>query len=256
MRGTYVQMVLEPDPVDPHEGLIRGSELSQLAVERHPSGFAFLDHVLGGGFALGCSYCCAGEPGIGKSTLATQVAARVTPSLYVAGEEGAYGLRERAGRLGALPDDFFITPETRLDRILAYIAEGDFQLVVVDSIQTLHALEVSGRPGSPSQLVACTLALHTLAHQTDTIVWMLCHVTKDGDPAGPKAIEHLVDCMMMVESLEGVEACRGIQTSKNRLGPAPLRSIAGVTETGAWSDAVTRPPSTSASASSRRPTRP
>ena len=132
LRGSHVMMTpAGATPRDAHQGLVRGTELDDLTIGRLLTGFPSLDRLLGGGLGVGASYCCAGEPGIGKSTLATQLAATVTPSLYVAGEEGVFGLRERASRIGALPHELLICAETRLDVILKYLEElRDLQRVL------------------------------------------------------------------------------------------------------------------------------
>ncbi|RIL07591.1 MAG: DNA repair protein RadA [Proteobacteria bacterium] len=188
---------------------------------RIPTGIGELDRVLGGGLVPGAVVLLGGEPGIGKSTLALQLAAslqqRGTPVLYVTGEESAEQIRLRAERLADLPEDLLVLAETRAEAIAEPWRASKPALVLVDSIQTLQTERVESAAGSVSQVRECAALLATAAKATHTAVVLVGHVTKDGALAGPRVLEHLVDVVLLFEGDRG-HAYRVLRAVKNRFG--------------------------------------
>ncbi len=191
-------------------------------VPRLPTGIPDLDRVLGGGLVPGSIVLLGGEPGIGKSTLLLQAAARLAERagrvLYVSAEESARQVRLRADRLCAVAAGLYILPETSLQKVLSVAEDGVYAAIVVDSIQTLASEESTGTPGSVSQVRECAARLAVLAKTTDVPVLLIGHVTKDGTLAGPKTLEHLVDAVLSFEG-ERFQSLRAVRALKNRFGP-------------------------------------
>ncbi len=187
-----------------------------------PSGLGELDRVLGGGLVAGAVILIAGEPGVGKSTLLLEVAARTAERgavLYVTGEESAAQVRMRAQRVGAMHDNLMLAAETDLGAVLAHIDQVAPRLIVVDSIQTIASAGTDGAPGGVSQVreVAGVL-IRTAKHRGITTI-LVGHVTKDGTVAGPRTLEHLVDVVVNVEG-DRHSRLRLVRAQKNRFGPA------------------------------------
>lgn len=179
-----------------------------------------VDTVLGGGFVAGSVTLIAGQPGIGKSTLLLQLASALGKSmsiLYVSGEESLHQVAMRAERLQAKSTQLQLAASSSTDDIAATIAKGDFRLVIVDSIQTVTAKDISSAPGSVSQITNSTHLLSVVAKQTNTALVLVGHVTKEGSIAGPKVLEHVVDVVLQLEGdrYGGFKLLRGI---KNRYG--------------------------------------
>jgi len=188
--------------------------------KRLKSGLADVDIVLGGGVVTGSVILLAGEPGIGKSTLLLQLADAVAAGhsvLYVSGEESVHQVGLRAKRLGAGNAKLQIASSTRVEDIEASIASGQFDLVVVDSIQTIGTNRLTSSPGSVSQITSCTTMLMQAAKQSNTAMLLVGHVTKEGSIAGPKLLEHIVDVVLQLEGdrYGGFKVLRGM---KNRFG--------------------------------------
>ncbi|GAA2567993.1 DNA repair protein RadA [Pseudonocardia hydrocarbonoxydans] len=185
-----------------------------------PSGVSELDRVLGGGIVPGAVVLLAGEPGVGKSTLLLEVAAKATGRvLYVTGEESAGQVRLRAERTGAVHDDLYLAAESDLGAIVAHIDELRPDLLVVDSVQTMSTSDVDGSPGGVTQTRAVTVALTGLAKDRGLPVLLVGHVTKDGNIAGPRVLEHLVDVVLSFEG-DKHSTLRMVRGVKNRFGPA------------------------------------
>lgn len=187
-----------------------------------PSGMGELDRVLGGGLVAGAVILIAGEPGVGKSTLLLEVAARTAengPVLYVTGEESASQVRMRAQRVGAMHDQLMLAAETELGAVLAHIDQVQPRLVVVDSIQTVSASGTDGAPGGVSQVREVAGALIRTAKLRGITMILVGHVTKDGNVAGPRTLEHLVDVVVNVEG-DRHARLRLVRAQKNRFGPA------------------------------------
>ena len=191
---------------------------------RHwPSGIDELDRVLGGGFVPGAVHLMAGEPGVGKSTLLLEVAARAASptrlALYVTAEESAAQVRLRAERIGALSDHLYLAAETDLSAVLGQIEATSPDLVVVDSVQTIGTALIDGSPGGVAQVREVAAALIRVAKDRGIALVLVGHVTKEGQIAGPRLLEHLVDVVLYVDG-ERHARLRMIRAVKNRYGPA------------------------------------
>lgn len=189
--------------------------------QRLPSTMRELDRVLGGGIVPGSLILFGGQPGIGKSTLLLQVAgglAREGPVLYVSGEESLGQIRLRGQRVGALLSSLHVLAETDLFRIEAAVEQVDPKLLIIDSIQTLNHPQLESVPGSVAQVREGGAFFLKLAKQRNIPVFLVGHVTKEGNLAGPKILEHLVDCVLYFEGDEhySYRILRGV---KNRFGP-------------------------------------
>jgi len=179
-----------------------------------------LDRVLGGGLVPGSVVLVGGEPGIGKSTLVLQIAARARtpgPILYVTGEESGEQLRLRADRLPAFPDSLLVLAETRVEALAEPWRERRPAIVLVDSIQTLHTERVESAPGSVAQVRESAALLAAMAKSQGAALVLVGHVTKEGAIAGPRVLEHLVDVVLTFEGDRG-HAFRILRASKNRFG--------------------------------------
>lgn len=178
-----------------------------------------LTRVLGGGIVPGSLVLFGGEPGIGKSTLMLQLALRLKnlKILYVSGEESEQQIKMRAERIGVTTESCFILQETNTQNIFQQIAMIEPQLVVIDSIQTLHTSYVDSSPGSVSQVRECAAEFLRFAKETNTPVFMIGHITKEGSLAGPKVLEHMVDTVLQFEG-DRNHVYRLLRATKNRFG--------------------------------------
>ncbi|WP_424932510.1 DNA repair protein RadA [Amaricoccus macauensis] len=206
----------------------RKVELSDLSVEdaelpRHTSGLGELDRVLGGGIVPASAILVGGDPGIGKSTLLLQAAAAFARSgqtaIYVSGEEAAAQIRMRAARLGLKDAPLKLAAETNLRDILTTLEAERPQLAIIDSIQTMWADNVESAPGAVSQVRAAAHELTTFAKRRGVAVILVGHVTKEGQIAGPRVVEHMVDTVLYFEGERGHQF-RILRAVKNRFGPA------------------------------------
>ena len=197
--------------------------LTEVSLERHPRQkfkSKELNRVLGGGIVPGSVTLVAGDPGIGKSTLlldAAADAASAGPTLYVTGEESASQVRLRADRLGINAHDLFLLPTTALNDIIGHVQELDPTLVIVDSIQTVYDEELPSEAGSLAQIRECARRLTQWAKSSHTPVVLTGHVTKGGDIAGPRVLEHVVDVVLYLEG-DPVSSYRLLRSVKNRFG--------------------------------------
>ncbi|PDT52449.1 MULTISPECIES: DNA repair protein RadA [Sinorhizobium] len=190
---------------------------------RIETGISELDRVTGGGFVRGSALLVGGDPGIGKSTVLMQAAAALSRRkhrvIYVSGEEAVAQVRLRAQRLGAADSDVLLAAETNVEDILATLAEGKRpDLVIIDSIQTLWSDTVDSAPGTVTQVRTGVQAMIRFAKQTGTAVVLVGHVTKEGQIAGPRVVEHMVDAVLYFEGDRG-HHYRILRTVKNRFGP-------------------------------------
>jgi DNA repair protein RadA/Sms len=196
------------------------SEVDIVDTPRQPSGIAELDRVLGGGFVPGSVILLGGDPGIGKSTLFLQCLAILSkdfPVLYISGEESLTQIAMRAKRLQLTIDQIWVAVETQVGSMLQYAQEKKPKLVVVDSIQTMVSDSVDATAGSVAQLRKGAQQWVQFAKQTDTTVLFIGHVTKDGQLAGPRVLEHMVDTVLYFEGAsEG--RFRMLRAVKNRFG--------------------------------------
>lgn len=194
-----------------------------LDAPRLPTSIAELDRVLGGGLVPGSAVLVGGEPGIGKSTLLLEAAAKLSgsrvPVVYLSGEEATAQVRMRAKRLGLERAQVALGTETNLANIIATLgSSAPPALVVIDSVQTLWSENIEAAPGTISQLRGCASALISHAKGSGSTLVLVGHVTKDGQIAGPKVIEHMVDTVLYFESLSGHQF-RVLRAVKNRFGP-------------------------------------
>ncbi len=191
--------------------------------KRMLTGVAELDRVLGAGIVPGAVVLLAGEPGVGKSTLLLEVAARWAragrTTLYVSGEESPAQVRLRAERTNAVADQLLLAAETDLGTVLGHIEEVSPSLLMVDSVQTIGTAEADGSPGGVSQVREVTGALVRVAKRRGMAVIIVGHVTKDGAIAGPRLLEHLVDVVLSFDG-DRHSGFRMVRSTKNRFGPA------------------------------------
>ncbi len=190
---------------------------------RIPTGMGELDRATGGGFVRGSAVLIGGDPGIGKSTLLMQAAAALSRKghrvIYVSGEEAVAQVRLRAQRLHAAETDVLLAAETNVEDILATIAEGKRpDLVIIDSIQTLWSDTADSAPGTVTQVRTGVQAMIRFAKQTGATMVLVGHVTKEGQIAGPRVVEHMVDAVLYFEGDRG-HHYRILRTVKNRFGP-------------------------------------
>lgn len=206
----------------PNAGKIEFVSLSAASeiVERKMTGIAEFDRVLGGGAVPGAVILIGGDPGIGKSTLLLQASAALSENysvVYISGEESADQIRVRAQRLGVENSKIQLAPENNIDNILASV-RSNTDFLIIDSIQTLQSQTIGSVPGTVSQIRACTYQLIQFAKTTNTCVFLVGHVTKDGIIAGPKVLEHMVDTVLYFEGEKG-NLYRILHSEKNRYGP-------------------------------------
>ena len=187
---------------------------------RFSTGMGELDRVLGGGAVKGSLVLVGGAPGIGKSTLMLQICSKLcefSKVLYVSGEESQRQLKLRAGRLHVESSNLLVLSETGLAEMLESVAEEQPDILIVDSIQTLYNGALDSPAGSISQVKDCTMALMQLAKGQNITVFVIGHVNKEGSIAGPKVLEHMVDCVLYFEG-EKHTSCRILRAAKNRFG--------------------------------------
>jgi len=184
------------------------------------TGMGELDRVLGGGAVAGSLVLVGGAPGIGKSTLLLQICDQLCKErrvLYISGEESERQLKLRAQRLGVQPQELLILSETQLSDILQTVDDVKPDILIVDSIQTMFNDENESTPGSVSQVKDCTMALMQLSKQQGITVFVVGHINKDGNIAGPKVLEHMVDCVLYFEG-DPNSSYRLLRAAKNRFG--------------------------------------
>ncbi len=202
---------------------VRLTEIESLAEERLRSGIAEVDRVLGGGLVPGSLVLIGGDPGIGKSTLALQLAGALARqgriALYVSGEESPRQAKMRAERIALRSgeESLYLHPEIDLDAIMAEVDRLEPALLVIDSIQTLYLPDVNAAPGSVTQVRECGLRLLRLAKDRSIPVVLIGHVTKDGAVAGPRTLEHMVDVVLYLEG-DAHHEYRILSAAKNRFG--------------------------------------
>jgi len=209
-------------------------DISVDEVARFSTGAGEFDRVLGGGLVRGSAILIGGHPGAGKSTLLLQTLchlARSQPCLYITGEESLQQVAMRARRLNLPTDQLRLMAETGIDRILAALEQHRPQVAVIDSIQVVHSDEIASAPGSVSQVRDCAAALTRHAKQSGTVVLLVGHVTKDGSLAGPKVLEHMIDCSILLEGSED-SRFRTLRGQKNRFGAVNELGIFAMTDGG------------------------
>ncbi|MCR5577342.1 MAG: DNA repair protein RadA [Oscillospiraceae bacterium] len=227
--NTLTEVRLERDSGGKSTGRVRAGlgvspkrleELDLSEEIRFSTGISEFDRVLGGGAVVGSLVLVGGAPGIGKSTLLLQMCASAGISkrvLYVTGEESERQLKLRANRLGVAGGEIFVLPETDLDSILANIDALKPDIVIVDSIQTMSDSGVASAPGSITQVRECTMRIMRLTKEKGLTVFVVGHINKEGSIAGPKVLEHMVDCVLYFEG-ERSTSFRILRAAKNRFG--------------------------------------
>lgn len=215
----------------------RPQKLSQVDTDtelRFSTGMGELNRVLGGGAVAGSLVLVGGAPGIGKSTLLLQICSCLCNDrtvLYVSGEESERQIKLRAVRLGVSSDRLFILSETRLSDIMEAVEETKPDILIVDSIQTLYHEENTSSPGSVSQVKECTMTLMHLSKSQGVTVFVVGHINKDGAIAGPKVLEHMVDCVLYFEG-DINSSYRLLRAAKNRFGSTNEIGVFEMLDTG------------------------
>jgi len=210
------------------------SEISLQETPRFTSGFKELDRVLGGGIVPGSAILIGGHPGAGKSTLLLQVMcglAKNMTALYVTGEESLQQVAMRANRLNLPTDKLNMLSETSVEQICNLEDQLKPQIIVVDSIQVMHLSDIQSSPGSVAQVRECASFLTRYAKTRQVAIIMVGHVTKDGTLAGPKVLEHAIDCSLLLEG-EADSRFRTLRSHKNRFGAVNELGVFGMTEQG------------------------
>ena len=201
---------------------------------RFSTGMHELDRVLGGGAVEGSLVLVGGAPGIGKSTLLLQICGQLCAGrtvLYVSGEESERQIKLRAERLGVQPEGLFLLSETRMSDILEAVEEMKPDILIADSIQTMYNEENESSPGSVSQVKDCTMSLMTLSKSQGITVFVVGHINKDGNIAGPKVLEHMVDCVLYFEG-DSNTSYRLLRAVKNRFGSTNEIGVFEMADTG------------------------
>lgn len=214
---------------------VRINEIPDENMSRRSSGIAELDRVLGGGVVDGSLVLVGGDPGIGKSTLLTQLCANMaragTDVLYVSGEESARQIKLRTQRLGASDSGFYVLSANDMNTVEKRMEALSPSVMVVDSIQTMYRPEMASAPGSVSQVRECASMLMRLAKQSGCTVFLVGHVTKEGSIAGPRILEHMVDAVLYFEG-DRQHQYRLLRAAKNRFGSVNELGMFEMTEQG------------------------
>lgn len=218
-KGTEKQSAMQWDDYGPKLKTIALKDVNSAEEKRILTTDPELNRVLGGGIVPGSIVLVAGEPGIGKSTLFLQdaLAMKEVVTLYISGEESEQQIKMRASRIGLTNDNFYLLTETNIQSIFKEIKKLRPQLVIVDSIQTLQSPFIDSSQGSISQIRECAAAFQRFAKETQTPVFIIGHITKEGSIAGPKILEHMVDTVLQFEG-DRHYAFRLLRTIKNRFG--------------------------------------
>ena len=226
--NTLIEETVEEVKVNPKHALTTSYEMPRKIAEvdltelpRFYTGSGELDRVLGGGLIVGSIILIAGDPGVGKSSLTLAVCAHVARNsrrvLYVTGEESSRQIRMRAERLKALADELYICAENNLERIIQHVDKISPDFLVVDSIQTIYKSDIESAPGSVSQVRECSASLMRLSKSHGVTTFIIGHVTKDGNLAGPRVLEHIVDTVLFFEGERNADF-RVLRAIKNRFG--------------------------------------
>ncbi len=233
-KGGGIKSALAAAPLEPGRKPKRVSELTADEEIRFPTGLNELDRVLGGGGVKGSLVLIGGAPGIGKSTLMLQICnelCKTAKVLYVSGEESERQLKLRAQRLGVGEMELYLYAENDLERVLSAVDSTAPDILIVDSIQTMYSGDQTTSPGSISQVKECTMALMQLAKGQGITVFVIGHVNKEGNLAGPKVLEHMVDCVLSFEGDRHM-AYRTLRAVKNRDGATNEIGIFEMDDTG------------------------
>ncbi len=196
-------------------------DVEETAIDRVPSGDDEFDIVLGGGIVKGSLVLIGGSPGVGKSTLLLKIAGLLASKnkkiLYAAGEESNQQIKLRASRLGAVDRNLYILGEIEIGAILDEAGSGEYELIIIDSIQTMYSSALDSAPGSVSQVKEITFQLMRHAKERNITVFIIGHITKEGSIAGPRVLEHMVDTVLYFDG-DGSSDIRILRSFKNRFG--------------------------------------
>ena len=208
-------------------------ELDDEAEIRFSTGMEEMDRVLGGGAVKGSLVLVGGAPGIGKSTLLLQICGNMRQSriLYVTGEESQRQLKMRAKRLGVDGEELFVLAETDVDSVVQSVEDLRPDILIIDSVQTMFNSEIAAAPGSVSQVKDCTMAVMQLTKSLDVTAFVVGHVNKEGAIAGPKVLEHMVDCVLYFEGDRSL-SYRILRSAKNRFGSTNEIGVFEMCDTG------------------------
>ncbi len=236
--SSIVEAAVEIAPLSSKEARsVPAASVSKLASvtradsARTPTTLSELDRVLGGGFVPGSFILLGGEPGIGKSTLALQIANILPHTVYFSGEESIGQITLRADRLASSSGTLGLSNDTVVEQIAKTIIEQKPPLAIVDSVQTIRSIDAEGPPGSQTQLKACTAKLLHAAKSSGTVIILIGHVTKEGNVAGPRTLEHLVDTVLYLEG-DRYHQLRMLRAVKNRFGSTDELGMFEMSETG------------------------
>ena len=218
----------------PAKSPVRLAEVAEDATERHLTGFAEFDRVLGGGLVPGSIVLLGGDPGVGKSTLLQQVAASIPADLracYATGEESLHQIAGRYQRLGAAAESLSVLADTSLENVIEQARSLGSKVLVIDSIQTMSVADVPSAAGSVSQLRECVSRIVTFAKSANVSVFVIGHVTKEGAIAGPRVVEHMVDTVLYFENDPG-SRYTVVRAVKNRFGATNELGVFAMTDQG------------------------
>lgn len=235
--NTVVEMAVAPESSQIGPGItmrIETKKLPQVEIEknfRFSSGIGEFDRVLGGGIVPASLILIGGEPGIGKSTLLLQTSNNIDKCLYVSAEESVSQIKERAVRLGLNSDGVSLVSTGDLEAVEAEVTKSNYNLLIIDSIQTVYLNAVAGTAGSLIQVRECGIFLQRLAKTTGLSIIIVGHVTKDGSLAGPRTLEHLVDAVLYFEG-DRYHDARILRSMKNRYGPTNEAGIFSIQDKG------------------------
>jgi len=211
------------------------TEVMYEQIERYSSGDSELDLVLGGGIVEGSLTLIGGSPGVGKSTLLLKIAGNLAKAgkkvLYVSGEESASQIKMRANRVDSNYPNLFLLAEIRLDTIFAELEKQSFEILIIDSIQTIYSEKISSAPGSVSQVREITFELMRFGKERNIAIFIIGHITKDGSIAGPRVLEHMVDTVLYFEG-DSSRELRLLRGFKNRFGTTSEVGIFEMTKLG------------------------
>ena len=211
------------------------TQVSEEKIERIPTRMDELDLVLGGGIVYGSLILVGGSPGVGKSTLLLKVCANLAKEgkriLYVSAEESASQIKMRANRIGANANNLYLFNELVLENIVAALEKEQFDLLVIDSIQTIYSQEITSAPGSVSQVRSVTFELMRIAKEKKLPIFIIGHITKEGSIAGPRILEHMVDTVLYFEG-DSAKELRILRSFKNRFGSISEIGIFEMTKEG------------------------
>ena len=219
----------------PSSPIIPITQVSEEKIERMPTRMDELDLVLGGGIVYGSLILVGGSPGVGKSTLLLKVCANLAIEgkkvLYVSAEESASQIKMRANRIGANAENLYLFNELVLENIVAALEKESFDLLVIDSIQTIYSQEIASAPGSVSQVRSVTFELMRIAKEKKLPIFIIGHITKEGSIAGPRILEHMVDTVLYFEG-DSSKELRILRSFKNRFGSISEIGIFEMTKEG------------------------